>query len=349
MSSRTWQQRQLVTSLLLALSLYLSCKTQLQAQAQTSEDTSNNYPDPIALLDGVVAARASIPPSSLKLEFVRSDSVSTHKKIIQVDFDQEHRHYYYYPENPGKPILTVADEKIVPDQGVYDGQQVVAYDPSDSVFAEIMHITDQSGQPLFDPRILGVNDLQADSSVTSFMWQKIRDRLRSVEIKGRERIGDRDAWHVQVVMSGGYPVDYWIDPDRDFQVLRYSHGTLPLHKMTSVYENDKYPWLPSKVISERPRIGAVTTITMIEAEVKEPFPENHWTIEGIDLPRGTEVYSHLESKSLGYWDGEKISKEFVPRDRKPSRKTQWTFILSLAVLITVIFWIGMLKKQKKQP
>lgn len=42
-------------------------------------------------------------------------------------------------------------------------------------------------------------------------------------------------------MSDGYPVDYWIDSDRDFQILRHSHGTLPLHKMTSVYGNDKYP------------------------------------------------------------------------------------------------------------
>ena len=42
-------------------------------------------------------------------------------------------------------------------------------------------------------------------------------------------------------MSDGYSVDYWIDPDLDFQVLRCSHETLPLHKMTSVYGNDKYP------------------------------------------------------------------------------------------------------------
>ena len=93
----------------------------------------------------MVAVRASIPPSSLKLEFIRSDSISTHKKIIQVDFNQKRRHYYYYPENPGKSILTVADEKIVPNQGVYNSQQVTTYDPSDSIFSEIMHITDQSG------------------------------------------------------------------------------------------------------------------------------------------------------------------------------------------------------------
>ena len=137
----------------------------------------------------MVAVRASIPPSSLKLEFIRSDSISTHKKIIQVDLNRERRHYYYYSENSGKPILTVADEKIVPDQGAYDNRQVTTYDPSDSIFSEIMHITDQSEQSLFDSRILGVNDLQADSSSRRSCGKKSESVFDPSKLRGESELG----------------------------------------------------------------------------------------------------------------------------------------------------------------
>lgn len=66
----------------------------------------------------------------------------------------------------------------------------------------------------------------------------------------------------------------------------------------------------------------------------------------MDLPRGTVINDYSKAERLGYWDEEKISKEFVPRGRKPSCKTWWTFILSLAVLIAVVFWIGMPKTKR---
>ena len=344
--SITWQQRQLVTSFLLTLSLYLSCEAQLKAQAQTSEDTSNNYPDPIALLDGVITARSSIPPFSLKWEVVGLNNVLSYKKIVQVDFDQDRRRYYYYPENPGKPILPDATEDT-PDQGLYDGQKIIIYDPSEMLFAEVRHITDQNHYLLFDPRVFGASDEGWSNNVATFMFQTHRNNL-DIKTMGYERINNRNVWHVQIMVGDGQPIDYWIDPEHNFQVIRYSHGDPPWRIVTSFYENEQYPWLPTQVIDEYVKGGSKTVFTLLEADEKD-FPESHWTLAGMDLPRGTEIYSHLESKSLGYWDGKKISKEFVPRDRKPSRKTQWTFILSLAVLITVIFWIGMLRKQKKQP
>ena len=51
-----------------------------------------------------------------------------------------------------------------------------------------MHITDQSEQPLFDSRILGVNDLQGDSSVTSFMWQKSESVFDLSKLRGENEL-----------------------------------------------------------------------------------------------------------------------------------------------------------------
>ena len=116
------------------------------------------------------------------------------------------------------------------------------------------------------------------------------------------------------------------------------------------YEGTCYPWISSKVIKERFELDgsfiSKSVMTILEAEEKN-FPESHWTLAGMDLPRGTVINDYSKAERLGYWDGKKISKEFVPRDRKPSRKTQWTFF-SLVVWIAVVFWIGMSKNQKKQ-
>ncbi len=345
--SITWQQRQLVTSFLLTLSLYLSCEAQLKAQAQTSEDTSNNYPDPIALLDGVVAARASIPPSSLKLEIATEDNVSIHTNTYQVDFDKEHRRYRL--EKDGQKIY----------DGIYDGQKIICYniEPLDSNphgWCEFREITDGTYNfHLFDPRLLG--DLVVytpEDSITTFMFQGQRRRFTTIETKGKVEIDGNDAWHVDILLDGSYSLEFWIDPSRDFRIYKIAAGNHRITKSRAFYENTSYPWIPSKVIKERfEQDGSFISknvMTILKAEEKE-FPEGHWTLEGMDLPRGTVINDYSKAEQLGYWDGKKISKEFVPRDRKPNRKTQWTFILSLAVLITVIFWIGKLKKQKKQP
>ena len=341
--SITWQQRQLSTSLLLVLSLYLSCETQLKAQAQTSEDTSNNYPDPIALLDGVAAARASIPPSSLRLEYVWINNLSVITNFYVVDFDEERRRYHLKLD--GKTTY----------QGIYDGLNAIIYDHDfGPKQVEFRHAIDQTGSPLFDPRILGSSDLGWADNVATFMFQESRRDLSLIETQGKVKIDGHNVWHVHIELSDPlkYPVDYWIDSDHGFRVVRYSHGSPPRSKAVSVYSNDRYPWIPSKVIHEyfdnNGNLSVKELITVLEAEEKE-FPASHWTLAGMDLPRGTVISDYSKAERLGYWDGKKISKEFVPRDRKPSRNTQWTFILSLAVLITVIFWIGMLKKQKKQP
>ena len=86
-------------------------------------------------------------------------------------------------------------------------------------------------------------------------------------------------------------------------------------------------------------------MTILRAEEKD-FPASHWTLARMDLPRGTVINDYYKAERLGYWDGEKISKGFVPREQKPSMKTQWTFILLLAALIAVVVWIGILKNKR---
>lgn len=85
-------------------------------------------------------------------------------------------------------------------------------------------------------------------------------------------------------------------------------------------------------------------MTILKAEEKDS-QASHWTLARMDLPRGTVINDYSKAERLGYWDGEKIFKEFVPREQKPSRNTQWTFILLPAALIAVAVWIGILKKQ----
>ena len=311
-----------------------------ESQYAQTQDTSD-YPSPIVLLDGVVVDRVAIPPSSLKLEIVTEDNVSIHTNTYQVDFDKERRRYRL--EKDGQKIY----------DGIYNGQQVISY-RIESKEAEFRDIIDGSGgYSLFDPRLLGsVAVYSPRTNAENFMYQGQRERFTTIETKGKVEINGNDAWHVRIVTDGEYPLDLWIDPSRNFRIYKMIAGAFRVTKSISFYEDDLYPWLPRKVIEDYFEANGSLiyhrTRTLLEAEEKD-FPESHWTLAGMDLPRGTVINDYSKAERLGYWDGKKISKEFVPRDRKPSRKTQWTFILSLAVLITVIFWIGMLKKQKKQP
>ena len=335
-------QRRQLTSLIFWILIIDSDFVAYQKVLSQIEENTTKYPDPITLLDGVIAARASIPPSSLRLEYVWINNVSVITNFYVVDFDEERRHYHLKLD--GKTTY----------QGIYDGLNAIIYDHDfGPKQVEFRHAIDQTGSPLFDPRILGSSDLGWADNVATFMFQESRRDLNLIETQGKVKIDGHNAWHVHIELSDPleYPVDYWIDSDHGFRVLQYSHGSPPRSKAVSVYSNDRYPWIPSKVIHEyfdnNGNLSVKELITLLEAEEKD-FPESHWTLVGMDLPRGTVINDYSKAERLGYWDGKKISKEFVPKDRKPSRNTQWTFILSLAVLITVIFWVGMLKKQKKQ-
>ncbi len=134
-----------------------------ESQYAQTQDTSD-YPSPIALLDGVVADRVAIPPSSLKLEIVTEDNVSIHTNTYQVDFDKERRRYRL--EKDGKKIY----------DGIYNGQQVISY-RIESKEAEFRDIIDgNGGYSLFDPRLLrSVAVYSPRTNAENFMYQGQRE------------------------------------------------------------------------------------------------------------------------------------------------------------------------------
>jgi len=217
---------------------------------------------------------------------------------------------------------------------------------------KIKHIADHGLRDLSDPRLWGASSKIWSTDIANFLGRPFREKLQSIETRGKEEIHGRSAWHVRQVMPAGTPLNYWIDDsDHYFRVLRHSQGEPVVNRMTSVYENDDYPWLPSRITYEyMPHGGSTTILTVLETVEREEgfFPESHWTLAGMNLKVGMSVMDHTkDGGTIGYWDGKKISEDFVPKERKPSRKTRGLFILLLAVALSPLLWLWHAGIQRK--
>ncbi|HIN53758.1 MAG TPA: hypothetical protein EYM79_05545 [Planctomycetes bacterium] len=303
-------------------------------------EKKSDYPDPIALLDGVAAARTSIPPSSLKFEYITSSNFTTRTNVWTVDFEMERRRYH-----------RIDGDKTV-FQSVYDGLRVMTYD-HETESLDIRDITDQNSSLLFDPRVLGcASVLSWANNASSIMFQKYRERIKSIKTIGNVEVDGNRAWQVQVLLYSSDlknvfpPMYYWIDPGQNFRVFKYIHGNSDLLRSISSYNNDHYPWLPSEVITEKPNRGRKSKITLLEAVKKSSFAESHWTLESMNIPVGTVVKDYIKNRVLGYWDGKKISEDFVPKDRGPNRRIRRLYLILLVVVLIPILGIVVYKSRK---
>ena len=315
------------------VAIFLFCLCLVTNVYSVSSDT---HPDPHVLLNGVASVRNSVPPSSLKIRHTWSDSVHSATNYYDVDFDHEIRRFESTSDNGTWGIY----------EGIYDGNRVKLYDKS-TPRVILYNVTDVGKtELLFDPRILGGLNINVWAENAAMFNINTNDfKLYNM---GVNRINNYDAWHVRVEYPSGDYVDYWIDSDNWFRIYQCEgNGS----RVRSIYNNDKYPWLPSEVILEIPELAIVETVVILDAVVRSNgFPSNHWELSSMDIPVGTEIEDYTAQRMIGYWNGADISVDFIPKVEKSSKSNNTTvyFVLIVSALLLPIAWFGIAYGKKKR-
>jgi hypothetical protein len=294
-------------------------------------------PDPIALLAGVESARMQVPPSRLKLRVLASDPSGTKEQALMVEFDGQLRGFTC----PGSET---------PYRTLFDGSHAICYEEHSRQIA-YHSLTDGGSMALFDPRLIGLT--------TSYAWaETIQDVVPykspgcQATVVGEEDVEGRHCWHIRL----GIPlpkyhatnrVDFWIDGKARFRVYRrdWNHVVTLLY-----YENSRYPWLPSRVVSKeyvnrgtgRWEERATKEIRVLEAEPNVRFTASRWTLQGLQATPGTLVADANVGQHIGTWSGTRI----IQRDALRSKwlSSRWSGVI-LAVILAVfgsLLFLGIL-------
>ncbi len=240
-----------------------------------------------SLLTGVQLAREKIPPSRLTVETTYSDVGKTNELSWVVEFEGELRRYEVTRPEQARTMFDGRDAMV------YSGRQVSLYNLSANATAS----------PLHDPRIMGITGVPScDMTVkTCFPYQF----SSKVETIGPEEIEARSTWHVKMTYRDGGFIDWWIDVENNFRVVRYEEKWLfGSRSLKNWYENSKYPWLPSRILTEeflrngdlRYRIED----RIVRAEANITIPKITWSLAGFNLPRKTIVLD-TRKHTFGYW------------------------------------------------
>jgi len=294
-------------------------------------------PDPLVLLQGVLSVRSQIPASSLVMKQIYRDSLVTNEYVGRVDFDGVRRAFTY----PG-PYENGAEYRTL-----FDGERGTCYSEN-MKRAELRGLADQTAMLLFDLRTLGISTYN-NWSDTPQSTTLVGCTSCKYELIGRENVEGRPAWHIRVTVSGGSRFDYWIDETKAFRVYRKDWNNVQTY---SYYENEKYPWLPSRVVSKHYDLSGLlqkeTIMEIMEAKADVVFPKNRWTILGMGLKSGTDIVDHNLSRSVGVWNGALVvpSADLAPAPQKLKGKTMPRIIIIVFLVVPIALFLFYRNKNK---
>ncbi|MBU6427361.1 hypothetical protein KGQ27_03995 [Patescibacteria group bacterium] len=247
--------------------------------------------------------------------------MSTNVAIAVVDFDGSLRAFNcatnVSPRGTNLPWCTL-----------FDGKDAIVYGYSPG-FAEYCNLNHADvGLMLFDPRLLGLTYAYAAAQTLESVLPD-RSSPGRLELVGAEELDGRPTWHVRYHYPPPYqhtlPEEYWVD--EAFRVYRQEcNGATTL----SSYANERYPWLPSRVVSyyrvapDAPKDEVDVEILSAEANVK--FPKARWGPAGMMLKPGTTVLDREASRILGTWNGKRLVAT------GPQKAPGWSYILVLLML-----------------
>jgi len=209
---------------------------------------------------------------------------------------------------------------------------------------EIRNLNMQTADCLFDPRIIGIS--------TEYSWEDtiqsclLLNRVSKVELIGKEKIDNKDTWHIRLTRERDFIVkDFWIDDKNNFRVYQfkecYGNDTnLKCRIAKSYYENKEYQWLPSRVEIET-YDGIKRTIQILRTEADVKIPETKWALAGMEIPQNTPIVDQRIPKKIGRWDGNQIIPENEPKTvvRKPLRSASISgqpAIFLILILLSVV-------------
>jgi hypothetical protein len=284
-------------------------------------------PDPITLVKGVESVREQIPPSRLRLRVYTQTKQVTNDNYFWVLFNGERR---YFNRTSGLPTRIM-----------FNGSEVIMAQPSIDnkiYYVNLRNLDMDTADCLFDPRVLGI--------AVFFSWKyTIQSCLglnynSKIELIGKEQVDDKNVWHIRTIRErDGYIKDFWID-DNNFKVYKcvnyVSNNTNQIDSIAkSYYENEEYPWLPSRVDMElNSRIKYIVEILKAEPNVK--IPENQWTLSGMEIPKNSPVLDERTRKLIGFWDGKRLIPDADESKPIPNVSFGRPIILLILILLSVV-------------
>jgi hypothetical protein len=299
------------------------------------------------LLNGVQSAREQVPPSRLTLERTYHSELIHNEFVDVIEFDEELRRYENTCTIPTRTNYTRA---------VFDGKEALIYHGAQ---VAIYNLSDSDGTcPLYDPRILGIaGALTSDKTIIKCFPYQFSSKLETI---GPEDIEGTPTRHVQMTFQNGTLLDWWIDIQNNFRVLRYSEKwPSGSRSVRSWYENPQYHWLPSRILAEDfGSNGGITSreeIKTVKAEANIKFPKSTWTLQGFNLPPKT-VVTDTRSHTFGYWmNGRVMSAEewnrLPPKGLQPipwsGRRVAVIVVLAVALATPLIFLLLRSKRNEQ--
>jgi len=284
-------------------------------------------PDPMTLLKGVESAREQIPPSRLLMRKYVQTTIVTNDYYYLVLFDREKR---YFKRTNNLPVHTM-----------FNGSEVIISQQMNNYgyLVEIRNLDMRTADSLFDPRILGIDaSLGWTDTIQSCL---LINQDVKVELIGKEQIDNKDVWHIRITSESHSVIrDLWIDDKNNFRVYQYKDcfgdkTNLICSIAKSYYENEEYPWLPSRV-EINVYNGTKYNIQILKGETIVKIPETQWTLAGMEIPKNTPVNDDRILRRIGYWDGKRL----IPEGENPKPIPKVSFgkpaIFIILILLSVI-------------
>jgi RNA polymerase sigma factor (sigma-70 family) len=292
---------------------------------------TNNWPDPRALLEGVLRARSRIVSGSMEIGLVH-DQIAFHPvretnlielRIVfdgvQRRFEQTGIEYSYVGVNEEgeRSQKTINEKKMTRAEAVRagllkpfesrhvstcDGTTILDYWENDgrTVSATIDRADKGGGsQYLFDPRLLGLGTGLSDALESSLALTCAQD----VKILGEDAVEGEPAWHIQVTCAN-YKPEFWVSIKQPDHLLKRVAG-VEIFVCRYSQDHPRDP-LPMEVLHtlDHPNAGRFTTRFFRRAtEYNSVVDQEVFTLNGLGMQIGTWVVDKRSSRSPGYWNG----------------------------------------------
>ncbi len=305
--------------------LFLCC---ILVMLQEDQGPKTQIPDAIKLEQRTLSARRAIARGEVEFHVVRrlhSGKIEQRYEYRTFFDGQRIRCDMNHPLDSTSHAASAADALAVRTCVLTEDTYLHYYHvntPSDSAHVLFKHDPKRPNHLSFtrhtvDPRLIGVvpSDPLVLHAKTLESFLALPDR-RNTSV-ARQMIGDLETWRIEYERGDGTQIRMWIAPSQDYSIVRAA--VVPEScggNLVSRIEchNRKYGdpgiWFPHRVRYERFLDGKFyyeVVVTVHAARFNQPVDDKVFTLEGMDIPRGTPVFN-LSSRWQGHemWDGSKI-------------------------------------------